>query len=94
MQTTTAGEWNKNPTRAAWLWVETGEGQLLPVRHIRADWWIVTGTGWATNSWCCHPGTRLYIGTPEEAKGQESVLQSDLAKRREQWSSKPFVTLA
>jgi hypothetical protein len=83
MRTTTTREWNG--TEQAWLWVETGEGQLLPVAYIRADCWVVTGRGMFTNSWCCHWGSTLYLGTAEEAKAHEAVLQADLAARRVQW---------
>lgn len=84
MQTTTADKWDR--VRAAWLWTECGEGHLLPVRHINADWWIATGSGLCGMSWCCHAGTTIYIGTPEEAKGQERVLRDDLAARRARWN--------
>ena len=92
MKTMTAKEWNDNPNRAAWLWVEIGEGELVPVRYIRADWWIVTGRGWATLSYCCHPGTKLYIGTEEEAKGEQNVLRDALARRRAEWSARAIAS--
>lgn len=84
MQTTTADKWDR--VRAAWLWTECGDGNLLPVRDIDADWWIRTGVGMGGASWCCHAGTTLYVGTPEEAKGQERVLQDDLRERRRRWN--------
>lgn len=84
MKTIEAKDWDGK--RAAWLWEETGDGSLAPVRYIRSDWWIVTGTGVCQNSWCCHPGTTLYVGTPEEAKGQEQVLRDNLKERRARWA--------
>lgn len=91
MEHTTIRNWDR--TRAAWLWVETGNGQLLPVRSIGTDLWVRTGTGLGGMSWCCHADTRLWIGTPEEAKGQERVLQDDFAARRARWAAEERASL-
>lgn len=92
MKTCTIKEWNG--TDQAWLWVETGDGQLLPIKSVRADCWIVTGTGWCTSSWCCHWGTIVYLGHAEDAKVEEKLLQEKLRERRIRWAERERATLA
>lgn len=84
-KTITAKEWNTSVQ--AYLWTDAGHGRLLPVRYIRPDWWIVTGLQHCTNSWCCHPGTILYIPEDREALDlTESILQQRLSNRRQEWA--------
>lgn len=80
MKTIEARNWNAKDE--AYLWVETGTGQLLRVSSINAEMWIRAGT----MSWCCHGGTTLYLGTAAEAAEQERLLRADLAARRERWN--------
>lgn len=94
MKTTTVSKWQGE---TAWLWVETGEGALYRVRNVRADYWVVTapeGMSWATNSWCCHGDTTLYVGDSGEAKVKEVELRQELAERRERWRAEENATRA
>ena len=66
----------------AYIWEETGNGQLRLVTVIRKDFWIVTGMC----SWCCCGDTMLYVGTEAKRIEQEKLLRANLANRRLEWS--------
>lgn len=71
----------------AWIWAECGEGELLKVTSIRADWWIVTGY----SSWCCTPGTTLYLfDSTDERATMMREMQRQLVRRRESWKRGVF----
>ena len=84
MKTIEARDWT--PETLAYLWVETGNGNLYRVTGIRQDWWIVTGR----SSWCCCSDTVLYVFDCEaECKAKERYLQKELKDKRKRWYSNP-----
>jgi hypothetical protein len=78
MRTIRANEWK--PATQAYLWVERGDGDLLPVTGIRSDWWIVTGYC----SWCCTPGTILHVlDVNDDLATCARAMRLELAERRD-----------
>jgi len=76
-------EWRRG--MLAYLWVETGDGDLLRVTGLRPDWWVVTGYC----SWCSCPGDTLYLcPTQEHVAALETALRARLATKRAEWYSK------
>lgn len=77
MRTIRAGCWTHHTD--AYLWTETGEGQLRLVTGVRRDWWIVTGHC----SLCSTPDTLLYVfDNDAERMQQERDMRARLASRR------------
>lgn len=53
-------EYTKNRSQypEAYIWAQ---GIMRRVSGLRPDWWVVTGEGWETSSWCCHGGSNIWV---------------------------------
>lgn len=82
---------DRAPKGQAYLYVEAGGPQMLPVRYIRQDWWVVTGPEGSEIgrlSWACTPQTPLYFfDSPSERQTElerQAKLRQDFIERMQQ----------
>jgi hypothetical protein len=66
-----------NPNRLGTWFLATHAGPRQ-VRSVSDDWWVTSGTGWLTESWCCHAGT-LVFSSPEAAQASIDAHQAHIA---------------
>lgn len=80
-----AKNWSPETTNA-YLWVHTGDGELLPIQYITKSYTVVTGIKpWSTRTWFGHANDLIYI-CPEKSHDElEAVLRDNLRDWRERF---------
>ena len=83
---------SRTPRRTAYLFVETGDGELYPALYWRPNGWLVCGyegmSDVFTLSFVVGLETTLYLcRTAEEKAATLAVLRADLAARRARWAA-------
>ena len=80
----------KTPVNA-YLWVECGDGCLRKIDSVTSDYWIVTGTGWDRQSYCCHSGSMVILcDTTAEKDYVEAEFQKIHAERLHAFGHTPW----